>query len=78
MNLIPMPLCFCNYMKNYIKDNIRVIGNFNKGKFFLFNNIMIKKKKKTRKRKKKKKRKKRENYLFQKKGMVIMLMNLKN
>ena len=29
MNFIPMPLCFCNYMKNYIKDNIRVIGNFN-------------------------------------------------
>jgi hypothetical protein len=51
-------------MKNYIKDNIRVNGNFNKGKFFLFNNIMIKKKEKDEKEEKEKEEKKERKLLI--------------
>ena len=50
INFIPINSLYCSYLKKYIED-IRVIGSFNKGKCFLYNNINNYKKDKIKEKK---------------------------
>jgi hypothetical protein len=52
IDFIPMPDNYCSYLKKYI-DNIVVMGNFNKGKCFLYNEINNDKNKKNKIKEKK-------------------------